>query len=125
MSEHTELPWRYCATEGGWDGVESDDGQLIARLSLNNPANAHYIVLACNTFADIEEGISTIVRKDHYYQLEAQAKSQPDLLAACEWINAFIATASDGGDAWCAVRNQPGAKEWATNLATAIKKAQP
>ncbi len=51
--------------------------------------------------------------------------SHKDLLAACEWINAFISTASDGGDAWCAIRNQPGAKEWAKNLEAVINNAKP
>ncbi len=47
-----------------------------------------------------------------------------DLLEACEWIHAFISTAKDGGNAWCAVRNQPGAKDWANNLDAAVKKAK-
>lgn len=40
----------------------------------------------------------------------------PQLLATCQWINAFISTAKDGGDIWCALRNQPGAKEWTNGL---------
>ena len=62
--EHTPRPWMPCAVEGGWDGVKSEDGQIIANLVLNNPANAHLIAAA------------------------------PDLLAACEnfrewWANNF------------------------------------
>ena len=85
--------------------------------------SAGYIVRACSVFADIEEGISLIVRKDHYYQLEAQAKSHEELLTACKWIGNIINTASDGGDAWCALRNQPGAQQWAKGLKAAIANA--
>ncbi len=53
MSEHTELPWKHCSVTGGWDGIESNDGQLVAKLALNNPANAEYIVLACNSHKDL------------------------------------------------------------------------
>ena len=81
MTEHTELPWRHCKLEGLWHTIEALDGQRIARLCNNKAANAEFIILACNTFADIEEGVSMIVRKDHYYAMEAQNK---DLLIACE-----------------------------------------
>jgi hypothetical protein len=56
--------------------------------------------------------------------LEAKAKSQPDLLEACKWINKFMSTACDGGDAWCAVRNQPGASDWAESMAKAVARAE-
>ena len=89
MSEHTELPWyvddsvdiRKCPDSF----IATCNGHCNGRtLSFaQDEANAELIVRACNTFADIEEGISMIVRKDHYYQLEAQAKNQPDLLEAC------------------------------------------
>ncbi len=52
---------------------------------------AEYVVRACSVFADIEEGISLIVRKDHYYQLEAQAKSHTK---AVELSKAAIAKAT-------------------------------
>ena len=39
-----------------------------------------------------------------------------ELLFCCKWIGQFICTANDGGNAWCAVREQPGAKEWSRRL---------
>lgn len=59
-------------------------------------------------------------------EMTANAKliaAAPELLAAVEWINKFISTACDGGDAWCAVREQPGASEWAEDMQAAIAKA--
>ncbi len=116
MSEHTELPWRHCKLEGLWDTIEALDGQRIARLCNNKAANAEFIVLVCNTFADIEEGVSMIVRKDHYYAMEAQNK---DLLAACE--EAFD----------CATRTSSSEEETLSrrdsiidNLKAAIEKAK-
>ncbi len=44
----------------------------------------------------------------------------PLLLSAVEWIGAFVCTAKDGGDAWCAVRNQPGASVWGKKLDTVL-----
>ena len=100
MTEHTELPWRLSkyhyphseivADRGTLDNDAFPHSRLICRISDNckSPeeykANAEYIVRACNAFQDIEEGISLIAEKSHYYQLEAQAKSQPALLAACK-----------------------------------------
>ena len=45
------------------------------------------------------------------------------LLAACRWIGDIVLTGRDGGDAWCAVRNQPGAQEWFQTLKAAIDEA--
>ncbi len=47
------------------------------------------------------------------------------LLDALKWIADPILTANDGGDAWCAVRDRPGASQWANHdLPLAIKKAK-
>ncbi len=87
MSEHTyhqhddEI---HIEVRDGNKLIEHSSIALVNTHRPNWPEHAEYIVRACNTFADVEEGVSMIVRKDHYYQLEAQAKSQPDLLAACE-----------------------------------------
>ena len=54
---------------------------------------------------DIRNGVCMIVEKEHYYQLEAQAKSQPALLAACE----------DGYNRICKLQNaktRPSAREY-------------
>lgn len=48
-----------------------------------------------------------------------------DLLEACKWIHKFISTSCDGGDAWCAVRDQDGATEWAKSLIAVVAKAEP
>lgn len=53
----------------------------------------------------------------------AMHNAAPELLKAAKWINAFISTAKDGGDAWIAVRDQPGAKEWSQGMQAAIAKA--
>ena len=45
---------------------------------------------------DITSGVSMIVEKEHYYRLEAQANSQPALLAACEAIKE-LACIDQGG----------------------------
>ena len=122
MSEHTELPWRYCKLEGLWgDTIEALDGQRIARLCNNKAANAEFIILACNTFADIEEGVSMIVRKDHYYQLEAQAKSQPDLLEALQYV---ITVIKDDDLPWWMDCPDKGGFD-VEKLETAIEKAAP
>lgn len=51
-------------------------------------------------------------------------QQRDDLLEACKWINNIISTACDGGDAWCSIRNRPGASEWANNLKAAIAKCE-
>ena len=116
MSEHTELPWRKAVLCGGGRFELLGDRDIyigeIHMVSSACPgratsaetakANAEFIVRACN--------------RDDAFE---------DLLDACKWIHALISTASDGGNAWCAVRDQPGAKEWANNLDAAIKKAWP
>lgn len=67
----------------------------------------------CDCFDDGYAGIQ-------YCRLHAGA---PKMLEALQWINDFASTAKDGGAAWVAVRDQPGAKEWATNMRAAIKAA--
>lgn len=73
------------------DGDKVIDHSCIALINKSKrhdrpdwPEYGEYIVRACTMFADVEEGISLIARKDHYYQLEAQAKSQPALLSVCK-----------------------------------------
>ncbi len=90
--EHTKLPWkkephkypnRLISTQV--HGTKEDNcGFAIADFhGPDAEDNLAFAIAACNAFGDIEEGVSMIVEKNHYYQLEAQAKSQPDLLAVC------------------------------------------
>lgn len=47
---HTPTPWKAITVTGGWDGVgPSNGGVPICNLAENNPANAAFIVLACNS----------------------------------------------------------------------------
>lgn len=39
-----------------------------------------------------------------------------DLVDVVTWMGNFVCTASDGGHAWCAVRDQEGASEWYKKL---------
>ena len=58
--------------------------------------------------------------KDQYKDL---IQSHAELFKVAQWIGKFILTASDGGDAWCAVRDKDGAEEWANELKASIEKA--
>lgn len=49
-------------------------------------------------------------------------KAAPALLEACKWIEDVLA-GNYGGGPWCALREIPGAKEWADGLHAAIKAA--
>lgn len=39
-----------------------------------------------------------------------------------EWIAAYVLTAKDGGEAWCSVRNNPGAREWINKMKELVKE---
>lgn len=52
--KHTPGPWRWTAVEGGWDGVESNDG-LICKLALNEPENARLIAAAPELLVALKE----------------------------------------------------------------------
>lgn len=53
-------------------------------------------------------------------ELEKQAKSQPALLAACEWLQE---TMNRDSLIWCAIREHDGCSEWIKGLKAAIKAA--
>lgn len=63
---------------------------------------------------------------DQYIQLakltETLLQQRNELLDVTRWYSKFILTANDGGDAWCAVRNQEGATEWANKLKEVMAK---
>lgn len=49
----TPRPWRWVSVDGGWDGIAGPGGEIIARLSYNNPDNADLIVRAVNAHDDL------------------------------------------------------------------------
>ncbi len=44
-------------------------------------------------------------------------------LKALRWIHDIVCTSDDGGDAWCAVRNRPGAQKWFAGMKEAVPLA--
>ena len=60
MNQHTPGPWRKSAYDGGWDCVRDSGGQIIAKLGLNNPTNAHLIAAA----PDMLEALKRLLRDD-------------------------------------------------------------
>lgn len=109
MTEHAELPWkgplqsRDCTERNIIDDADGNSLFLIVGIAAQSRGKRKRIG-------------DTVVRACNNHE---------DLVAACEWIGKFILTASDGGNAWCAVRGQPGAKEWAEGLKAAIEGAKP
>ena len=72
---------------------------------------------------DFENGAVVEDIYDTLKHYEAQSKKEaaaPQLLEACKWIGDIVLTANDGGAAWCAVRERPGAEEWLDNLRVAL-----
>jgi len=63
---------------------------------------------------------------DQYLQLakltETLLQQRDELLEVTRWYSNFILTANDGGDAWCAVRNQKGSTEWVEKLKEVMGK---
>lgn len=63
MTQHTPGPWRHVSIDGGWDGIEAvpskasglNKGQLLAKLSYNNPANAFLMAKAPEQQAKIDK----------------------------------------------------------------------
>ncbi len=47
-----------------------------------------------------------------------------EMYKALKWINDLVSTAADGGAAWCAVRERPGAEEWGKNMEAVMKIAK-
>lgn len=58
------------------------------------------------------------------WQKEQSDKVVSVLLDALKWISDPMLTSSDGGDAWCAVRNREGAQAWIKSLESAITQAE-
>ena len=48
----------------------------------------------------------------------------PNCCGICEWLWAFLGTASDGGDCWCSIRQRPGAQKWVAGMKSAIAEAR-
>ena len=92
-------------------------------MSVRIPKYARKILKAEKNRLDKEEdklvAIGTLAG-----QYIKKAELLKELVFVSDWINKFISTACDGGDAWCAVRGQEGAKDWADRLNAVITKAK-
>lgn len=94
--------------------------------AIKNPPEFGQTVPGVDTFAICEVGtkretrVAQVIDEKDAHLIAAA----PDLLKQLQWIAKFILTASDDGDAWCAVRNQPGAQEWSNEMRAAIAKAE-
>lgn len=51
----TPGPWKESAYDGGWDCVRDSQDQIIAKLGLNNPANARLIASAPDLLEALQE----------------------------------------------------------------------
>lgn len=60
MSEtkYTPGPWKHIAVKGGWNGVGTEDGQEICKLSLSEPANADLIAVAWDCLKDAKKWLA-------------------------------------------------------------------
>lgn len=106
MSKHTSEPWY--ADGKLIVGAAPEYGQIGGCY---NVADTDRIVACVNACADIEDPADLRKQRD-------------DLLAVCKWLWNFVGTASDGGQCWVAIREQPGASKWAKDLSAAIAKAE-
>lgn len=80
----------------------------------------------CPQFVQYAEPDILAMDDERRNRLAANARliaAATDLLMACEWVDAIVNTAVDGGALWCSIRDRPGASEWANNLHAAIAKA--
>lgn len=105
------------ATPGPWEVGESV-------VTIPSPVGEEFLGVGNFDLGRSVARISRIAAVDGEDESNANLISAaPDLLAACQWIADLVLTARDGGDAWCAVRQQPGAAEWLKTLRAALAKA--
>ena len=127
---HTPTPWSVVGDEcipgrvlievrsNGKKSMIADMGRTLGHGG-SPEANGRHIARCVNGYDSLLADLTAV--SAHYNALKA---SHDRLLEALKWINAFVGTAKDGGDAWCAVRNQPGASKWAKDMASAIAQAE-
>jgi len=84
--KHTDK-WVVSAYEGGWDCVRNEQGQIICKLVLNEPANAQRIVTCCNNFDDLLEACEHSLRIFELY------KNHPQMNTIREKLTEVIAKA--------------------------------
>ncbi len=97
IMEHSKLPWTmeaYPDADLAKCFVVRDSSGKAINL---NQANAEYIVKTANVL--------------------------PMHIGLLKWLGDIVLTASDGGDAWCALREQPGAEQWREDLKIALESA--
>lgn len=64
-----------------------------------------------------------VISEENYQLAVRCVNDYDDLVAVCQWIRDIVNTARDGGAAWCALRDQPGAKQWSERLQAILAKA--
>lgn len=78
-TKRTPGPWTHVARKGGWDGINSEDGQEICSLNLNNPENAAFIVRAVNAYDEMLSALKLaykIIRGENSEGLPAEVLSK-------------------------------------------------
>ena len=55
---------------------------------------------------------------------EEETKTKEELQAVVAWLWDFMGDASDGGEAWCAVRDRPGASKWFKRMEAVMTKVE-
>ena len=112
-------------------------GELVSKIEHNGVFNATWVFRALSEaltddalialrdfvsvdsfqrFADVVAAFSQRV------SAVAAMETVDELRAACEWL--LNVMANDGGDAWCALRSRPGAKEWVENMKAAVTQTK-
>ena len=106
IPQHTPTPWAH------------DDGHIFTQNKHGYNSKYNSIARVYDMYAD--DGTA---QPNAQFILKA-VNMHDELVKTLQWIGKFITTASDGGEAWCAVRNQDGAKEWGEDLERLLKQAE-
>ena len=74
--------------------------------------------------SEIGAAMSLIDHWNEHDTLKAKAELFDEFVYVSHWINKFISTSCDGGDAWCSVREHEGSSDWAERLDNVLSKAK-
>ena len=105
-AKHTPGPWKVLGTSLVFGGRKPRIGSFAV----------------AQTFMAGEDGLPLTDEREQAANARLIAAA-PDLLAACRWLRHVMS--NDGGDCWCSIRDQPGAKVWVEGLKATIAKAEP